>query len=149
VRHRFRLGLAFDLPHGWMVRVDDGDRAICCLIEDRHVDVPDLSPVIGVFSSPFSGELDAWVADLMRRRGTRQPPLPVTVGGRPALAYDWTDGVADVYSAFVALDGARAVEFEFSSRMAAAVPGAVEEMGRTVLDSVHWLEDHPIRTTPT
>jgi hypothetical protein len=140
VRHRFRLGLSFDMPHGWMVRVDDGDRAVCCLVEDRHIDISDLSPVIGIFSFPFSGGFHEWVADLMRRRGTTQPPLLVTVGGRAALAYDWTDGVADVYSAFVALDVATTVEFEFSSRMADAVPGAVEERGRTVLDSVHWCE---------
>lgn len=116
-----------------MVRVNDGDRAVCCLVEDRHLDVPDLATVIAVVSFRFSGGLGEWVADRMRRRGTRQPPL----------SYDWTDGVADIYSVFVALDAAIGVEFELSSRAAATSPRDVQELGRTVLGSVDWIEGHP------
>lgn len=123
-----------------MLRVDDADRTVWCLVEDRHVDVPDLAPVIGAFTHRFSGAFGEWVADLMRRRGTSQPPLAVTVGGRPALAYDWTDGVADVYSTFVAVGAETGVEFECSSRPEVTPPRAVEELGTRILDTVHWLD---------
>lgn len=113
---------------------------MCGLVEERHVDVPDLTAAIGAFSFRFSGGFGERVADVMERRGTKQSPLSIAVGGRPALAYDWTDGVAHVYSAFVALDAASGVAFEFSWLPAAPFPTDVEEMGRAFLDTVHWLE---------
>lgn len=137
------MGLALDVPHGWMVRVDDADRAVLCIDEDRAVDIPDMTLLIGVFACQFPGGFGEGVADLMRRRGSNQPPQAVVVGGRPAMAYDWTDGVSEVFSAFVELRADVGVELEVSSRSAASGTVDVENIGRTVLHSVDWLEDHP------
>lgn len=140
MEHRFRAGFALDVPDGWVVGVDAEDRAVCALTGEEHLPPPDLTLVIGAVAHRYSERFAEAVGDLMRRRGTGQPPDAFAVGDRPALVYDWTDGVAEVFSVFVALGETHGLEFEFSRRPSAPAPLDVEALGRGVLATLRWLE---------
>jgi hypothetical protein len=135
--------VAFDLPDGWEIRSSTDDRIVCGPSDEHNVTEDALSTVFGVFVVRRLGSFGDWVTATLAKRGVTDPPSAATVSERPALACEWTDGAANVFSVFVTLDEERSLEFECSSqnvrdRSTALTAAQVEELGRAVLSTVRW-----------
>lgn len=106
-----QLHFSIEIPPGWVVVVDTAGGALRALLAGRVSHRPDASVVtVGtadLWLKPFdlpAGSLATYAEREMARHVRQGEPSRFSdrIGGLEALGYEWTDGVMDIATWFVA-----------------------------------------------
>jgi hypothetical protein len=142
------LGLELALPEDWTVAPGAGPGVVVGFPQQfAGWDTSEIPLSLLVQRIELEGSMEVTVARLMKRRVAQGVPegIVLSLGDRKTIAYDWTDGVAEVISCFVQANLQTAYEFQVAraafwgaERLGNDARVPLTDLARSLLSETRW-----------